>query len=72
MAKALAKQTGESVLDTALPILDLELSVLNASFTAFGKSWQFNDDAGLTESPITSIVPANWLVSPDGKKAVFI
>jgi dipeptidyl aminopeptidase/acylaminoacyl peptidase len=72
LALVLANMTGEPVLDTALPLANLDFSGVSFSFDAFGKSWQFREDFELTETGLTSAHPAHWLVSPDGKKAVFI
>lgn len=72
LAATLAGVMDESVLDTALPIINLDFSDAFVHFDAFGKSWRFDDNTGLTETEVVPAHPSDWLVSPDGKKAVFL
>lgn len=72
LAAALSSVTDSQVSGAALPISNLDFTDCFVSFEAFGKSWQFNDYSGLVEIDITVTHPADWIVSPDGKKAVFL
>ena len=72
LAVELSNKTNEQVSDTALPISNLSFSGASVSFDALGKSWQFDNDSGLTETVVAPAHPSHWLVSPDGKKAVFL
>lgn len=73
LSMALANVTDEPILDTALPISNLTISDVYMCFDAFGKSWRFNDSSfELTEIDISLAHLARGLVSPDGKKTVFL
>ncbi|MDJ0653565.1 MAG: DPP IV N-terminal domain-containing protein [Xanthomonadales bacterium] len=69
LAKALAKQAEQEVDAADLPISALVIDASSATFSAFGKSWEFKKGR-LTELTEGAIDPA-WRVSPDGKRAVF-
>ena len=55
-----------------LPIsqIDLELSPRRVSFTAFQRSWIFDQSEESCEE--ISPRPSFWIISPDGKKAAFL
>ena len=69
LATKLTQATGETVISSSLPMSDVTFIGSCLTFDAFGKSWRFEDD-NLKE--VASSHPAHWLLSPDGKKAVFI
>ena len=70
LATALADATGETISESALPISNLEFCETAISFDACGKRWQFDGELKITEGITT--YPSHWLISPDGKKAVFL
>jgi dipeptidyl-peptidase 4 len=70
LAIALSSATEKPVSEVALPIDNLLLVESSWSFYAFGESWLFDDDSGLIQGE--SSLPTHWLVSPDGRKAVFL
>ena len=69
LAEALAEETGQDVEASNLPILNLHISESSASFQAFAGFWEFADGE-LTKLAANPKDPT-WLVSPDGRKAVF-
>ena len=71
LARALANASGETVVAADLPFthIDLNPQASRLSFHAFGKRWQFDPERQTCE-PVTDL-PADWKVSPDGRKAVF-
>ena len=72
LAKALEKAVGKTVDVLSLPISNLEFnqSLNRITFDAFEQRWQFNGALKRIEN--TVVHPANWLLSPDGKKAAFV
>ena len=72
LAQALSHASGVKVDPDNLPIsqLKLELSPFRVIFTAFEKRWVFESDKKVCKE--ISANPAHWLVSPDGKQAVFV
>lgn len=72
MARALSQAANRDVNSYSLPIsqLNLELTPLRVTFTAFNKRWIF--DATKESCEAVSANPSHWLLSPDGKKAVFV
>ena len=74
LADVLSRAAERDVNPNDLPIseLTLELSPVRASFTAFGKRWQFDESKETCEEiKVNAPNPSGWLVSPDGKKAAF-
>jgi len=70
LAAALGKATGESISESALPISNLKFGkAAVVSFDAFDKRWQFDGELKNIER---STFPRHWLLSPDGKQAVFL
>lgn len=71
-ACALAQVAKRKVEPDNLPItqLALQLSPREASFAAFGKCWRYYESSGVCKEVPTN--PLSWLISPDGKKAVFL
>lgn len=71
LARALGKVSGQEVKANDLPINGVEIDATHTVvvFSAFGKRWQF--DCKHSECKELTSNPSNWLVSPDGKKAVF-
>ena len=71
LARALATVAGQDVEADNLPITNVEitLSPAQVSFDAFDKRWVFESDAAVCRE--IDVVPESWLLSPDGKQAVF-
>ena len=74
LASALSKAVGQSIDGKNLPITKviISLSPWQMTFTAFDKFWCLYEDetlSSLEEDPSPS---ASFLVSPDGKKGVFV
>ncbi len=70
LASALAKASGEKVKANHLPFSNLVFTDDTLTFEAFDKQWSYDDESNIEEGMATH--PADWLVSPDGKKAIFM
>lgn len=72
LALKLSQSSNQEVNPNCLPItkLRLELVPFRLKFMAFGKHWLF--DVLLDSCEEVEVNPANWLISPDGTKALFL
>ena len=72
LALALSVATGSEVQADNLPLTDLDLTEAPATiaFTAFNKRWSYTADTA--ECAQLSHNPPGWILSPDGRKAVFV
>ena len=73
LANALAKVVAHDVDPNNLPIANdvvFSLSPLALKFSAFGKRWLFETEKNVCR-PLEEGMPEEWLISPDGKHAVF-
>lgn len=72
LTKTLAGLTDKKVNAENLPIkrVDISLSPLQVSFSAFDKRWVFNCETAICQS-LEDSLPRKWLISPDKKKAAF-
>lgn len=72
LSEALSESSGNAIDAKDLPInqVNVSLSPARIEFDAFGKHWLFHEQKNLCEE-ISAHAP-NWLVSPDGEKAVFV
>ena len=71
LAQALIELSGQQIDGNDLPIseVSVSLSPVGIEFDAFEKRWRFHSDQGICEE--LSVNPPDWLISPDGQKAVF-
>jgi len=71
LAQALSRATKNQVNPIDLPINKVRMSVLSdvVSFDAFGKSWEYEQANNRCREKKSD--PSQWLISPDGKKAIF-
>ena len=72
LAEALSKVTGQYADEKNLPIAQVNIDPESAcvDFDAFGKRWRFHPRDNICKE--LAVNPAHWVISPDGKKAVFI
>lgn len=72
LASSLTHKSGNVCCVDDLPIFDINVSDYPTSicFVAFGKKWRFELESG--ECATVEGFPDNWLISPDGRRAVFI
>ena len=72
LAEALSQASGQSVDPQNLPIGQLEVNAFPSelTFKAFGQHWRF--DRSLNRCEVMPRHPEHWLVSPNGKLAVFL
>lgn len=71
LAETLAEISGQQVNSDDLPITEVDITVapLQVAFTAFEKRWSFSADSS-TCIEIDKVY-RDWVVSPDGRKAIF-
>lgn len=69
---ALSQASGHNVVNSDLPISELNVSKFPdyLDFEAFDKSWRMDLREYICDEMY--VMPAHWLVSPDGSKAVFL
>lgn len=71
LAKVLSRASDLPVDSEQLPITSLNFdSPTSVKFRAFENSWDYDPVKGICKKISTS--PSNWLMSPDGTKAVFL
>ena len=72
LALALGEAIGRDIQAEALPIdnVEIKLSPLRVLFSAFEKRWLFEADTAVCRQVDT--LPKHWLISPDGKQALFM
>jgi dipeptidyl-peptidase 4 len=72
LAKSLARKIGQACNANNLPISDVDVSEYpdNFLFYAFDKKWRFDLHTGVCKT--IDVPPSHWLVSPNGKRAVYI
>ena len=72
LATALNKASGEKVTADTLPLadLDIDLEKNTLHFSAFKQCWRYHQSKGICE-PIQGYCPSEWIISPDGRKAVY-
>lgn len=72
LAQALGAQLERDISADDLPIFDIsmELAPIRVRFFAFSRHWMYDESSGTC--CIETEYPSNWLISPDGEKAVFI
>ena len=72
LASAITATTGQAVNENDLPINEIEINLerSNVTFSAFGRRWLF--DGGEKTCVEVERISRNQLISPDGKKSVFI
>ncbi len=73
LARSLARASGEKVDADNLPLgdLDITLSPLAFTFSAFDKRWVFDDRKQNCREMVANS-RSDWVISPDGKKAAFV
>ncbi|AJQ95104.1 S9 family peptidase [Gynuella sunshinyii] len=73
LADSLSAQTEETVDADNLPInlIEITLHPVTVTFNAFNRYWRYCDEHQTCEA-LDSHPAAGWVVSPDGRKAVFL
>lgn len=74
LAKTLGKAADKPVDAANLPIADLVFDLKNNGFgfNAFGERWYFDGRKAVRTGKTEGPHPADWLISPDGRKAAFV
>ena len=72
LANVLAEKTVDPIFAENLPLgsVEISLSPLRVSFFFLDQYWVYSEDEGLCQSK--DIYPYDWLISPDGNKALFV
>lgn len=71
LAKSLSEMVSQPINKDELPIsrVQITLTPLTIRFRAFQKQWRYDVDGHTCTEEETT--PANWVISPDGRKAAF-